>query len=313
MNDFQVKSDAVDVDAIMRQIRARIREKRGADYTEAEVRELAKVKLEQFLDPKGVRSDLVAQFRRHRTVSPAPANFVFEDSTIYETHRGLLQTIRRLLNPLLKLFFNPNKISEALHLQAKMNQEFHQRFRQREDMDPLYYELVHNLTLEVTRLSIDVHNMKMRVESMSSRLDFDERRGRALESVVQYRPARPAGNQRPQPPQPQRAPAPVHAPVATVAPVDTPAADVAVATPNTNGPSAGGPQADRPDGDSERRRRRRRRRRRPGQTLGDQAGAPGAGGAPSADDTADWVAEGGAVADMDSVADTSPDPGSDEQ
>ena len=94
MSDFQVKSDAVDVDAIMRQIRARIREKRGADYTEAEVQELAKVKLEQFLDPKGVRSDLVAQFRRHRTVSPAPPNYKFEDDTIYETHRGFLRSMR---------------------------------------------------------------------------------------------------------------------------------------------------------------------------------------------------------------------------
>ena len=192
MSDFQVKSDAVDVDAIMRQIRARIREKRGADYTEAEVRELAKVKLEQFIDPKGVRSDLVAQFRRHRPASAAPPNFAFEDDTLYETHRGLLRTIRRALSPLLKPFFNPNKISAALHIQAKANQEFHERLRQREETDALYYELVHNLTLEVTRLSIDVHNMKMRVESMSSRLDFDERRGRALEGAVQYRPARPA-------------------------------------------------------------------------------------------------------------------------
>jgi hypothetical protein len=195
MSDFR-SVRTVDVDAIMRQIRARIREKRGADYTEAEVQELAKVKLEQFLDPKGVRSDLVAQFRRHRTVSPAPPNYEFEDETIYETHRGLLRTIRRLLNPLLKLFFNPNKISAALHVQAKVNQEFHARFRQREDMDPLYYELVHNLALEVTRLGIEVHNMKMRVESVSSRMDFDERRGRARESVVQYRQPRPA--QRPQ-------------------------------------------------------------------------------------------------------------------
>ena len=116
MSDFQVKSDAVDVDAIMRQIRARIREKRGVDYTESEVQELAKVKLEQFLDPQGVRSDLVAQFRRHRTVSPAPPNYRFEDDTIYETHRGLLRSIRKLLNPVLKLFFNPNKVSEALHV-----------------------------------------------------------------------------------------------------------------------------------------------------------------------------------------------------
>lgn len=199
MSDFQVKSDAVDVDAIMRQIRARIREKRGTDYTEAEVQELAKVKLEQFLDPKGVRSDLVAQFRRTRTISPAPPNYTFEDDTIYETRRGLLRTIRRLLNPTLKLFLNPNPIAAALHVQARVNEEFHQRFRQREDMDPLYYELVHNLALEVTRLGIEVHNMKMRVESVSSRIDFDERRSRALETVVQYKQARPSQQQRPQP------------------------------------------------------------------------------------------------------------------
>ena len=313
MSDFQVKSDAVDVDAIMRQIRARIREKRGADYTEAEVQELAKVKLEQFLDPKGVRSDLVAQFKRHRTVSPAPPNYVFEDETIYETHRGVLRSLRKLLNPILKLFFNPNKISEALHIQAKVNQEFHQRFRQREDMDPLYYELVHNLALEVTRLGIEVHNMKMRVESVSSRMDFDERRGRALESVVQYRQSRPAGNQRPQQTARPQAPAPTFpaagTPVAAMAAADTVAATPAGAVSQPEGLQPAGIQAERADGEGERRRRRRRRRRRPGQTMADQ-GAPGSGGgAPNAtsgtngNGTARWVAEGGADPDGDAPGD----------
>jgi hypothetical protein len=305
MSDFQVKSDAVDVDAIMRQIRARIREKRGADYTEAEVQELAKVKLEQFLDPKGVRSDLVAQFRRHRTVSPAPPNYEFEDDTIYETHRGLLRSIRKLLNPLLKLFFNPNKISSALHVQSKVNQEFHQRFRQREDMDPLYYELVHNLALEVTRLGIEVHNMKMRVESVSSRMDFDERRGRALENVVQYRQSRPAGNQRPpQTPRPQgpaaTAPAAAVPAVAVTSPAlaadPVGAVQPGAVTQPAGLPQAAGTQADRAEGDGERRRRRRRRRRRPGQTMGDQAAAAPAGSATNetnGNGTATWVAEGG--------------------
>lgn len=304
MSDFQVKSDTVDVDAIMRQIRARIREKRGADYTEAEVQELAKVKLEQFLDPKGVRSDLVAQFRKHRTVSPAPPNYEFEDETIYETHRGLLRTIRRLLNPLLKLFFNPNKISSALHVQAKVNKEFHARFRQREDMDPLYYELVHNLALEVTRLGIEVHNMKMRVESVSSRMDFDERRGRALESVVQYRQPRPAQGQRPQGQRPQQpvASAPVATavvPAAEGASAEVGAAAAPIATPQSSGlPQPPGVQA---EGDGERRRRRRRRRRRPGQTMSDQAGAAGGNG----NGTAAWVAEGGS--DVDTGADDGDD------
>src|SRR5216117_2362912 len=110
MSDFNIRSDSVDVEQIMEQIRARIREKRGVDYTEQQIRELAAVKLEKFLDPKGVRSDLLDQYRKIQpTYEPELPNYEFEESTIYDTHRGLLRFIRKLLNPLLKLFFNPNK------------------------------------------------------------------------------------------------------------------------------------------------------------------------------------------------------------
>lgn len=294
MSDMQVKADGVDVEAIMRQIRARVREKRGVDYTEAEVQQLAKVKLEQFLDPKGVRSDLVSQFRRRRPVAPAPPNFAFEDDTIYATHRGLLRTMRRLLNPLLKLFFNPNPIADALHIQSKVNAEYHERFRQSQEMDTLYYELAHNLALEVTRLGIEVHNLKMRAESLSSRMDFDERRGRALESVVQYRPQR----------QPSPAPRPQSPPQA--APGQTPQGPATAATAEpgiagADGPaSPSAPGTERPGpGDAERRRRRRRRRRRPGQTLADQtAGQPSDAGTDDA--PTDWAGE-------DDSADAGPD------
>ena len=193
MSDFQVKSDAVDVDAIMRQIRARIREKRGVDYTEEEVRELANVKLEKFLDPRGVRSDLLDQFRRSKAAMPAPENFAFEEETLYETHRGFIRWIRKLLNPLLKLLFNPNPLIQALHIQSGLNT----RNAKREELDTLHYEVMHNLVIELTRTSIEVKNLKMRVESMSSRLDFDERRARALEGVVLYRPGAAAPLQPP--------------------------------------------------------------------------------------------------------------------
>ena len=179
MTDFQIRSDHVDVEQIMRQIRARIREKRGVDYTEEEIRELANVRLEKFLDPRGVRSDLIEQFRRKREAT-LPPNYQFEDTTIYDTHRGFLRFLRKLLNPILKLFFNPQPIAEALHIQAKLN-------AQQAALEPLYYEVIHNLVVETTRLGIEVKNLKMRLESMSSRLDFDERRARALEGVVQYR------------------------------------------------------------------------------------------------------------------------------
>ena len=185
MADFSIRSDTVDVEQIMRQIRARIREKRGADYTEQEIRQLASAKLETFLDPTRVRSDLLSEFKRARSEEPAPPNYSFEDSTIYETHRGLLRSIRNLLRPVLKLFFNPNPVAEALHIQAKFNTSTAERLAR---IESLYYELIHNLVLEVTRLSIEVKNMKMTVDSVAGRLDFDERRARALEGAVQYRP-----------------------------------------------------------------------------------------------------------------------------
>ena len=181
MADFSVRSDNVDVEQIMRQIRARIREKRGVDYTEEEIRELANVKLEKFLDPKGVRSDLLEQFRRIRASSETARNYAFEDTTLYVSSRPLLRFVRRLLNPILKLFFNPNPMIEALHIQSRLNDSYNQS-------EALSYELMHNLVIELTRIGIEVKNLKMRLESMSSRLDFDERRARALEGVVQYRP-----------------------------------------------------------------------------------------------------------------------------
>jgi hypothetical protein len=181
MTDFQIRSDNVDVEQIMRQIRSRIREKRGVDYTEEEIQELARVKLEKFLDPTGVRSNLLVEYRRTKAEASANPNFKFEDTTIYETHRGFVRFMRKLLNPILKLFFNPNPLVDALHIQSDLNARSFKR-------DELQYELIHNLVLETTRLGIQVKNLKMQVESMSSRLDFDERRARALEGVVQYRP-----------------------------------------------------------------------------------------------------------------------------
>jgi len=188
MSDFSVRSDNVDVEQIMRQIRSRIREKRGVDYTEEEIRELANVKLEKFIDPKGVRSNLLEEYRRVSTPEPPAPNFAFGEETLYETHRGPIRWIRALLRPFLKMLFNPNPLIQALHIQAGLNQKAAERNAKREQMDALHYEVIHNLVVELTRTGVEVKSLKMRLESMASRLDFDERRARALEGVVQYRP-----------------------------------------------------------------------------------------------------------------------------
>jgi hypothetical protein len=266
MADFNIRTDAVDVEQIMRQIRARIQSKRGVDYTEEQIQELANVKLERFLNPKGVRSDLVEQFKRVRDVKLEPFQLDqelrtgFDAEMLYGTHRGILRAIRRLLNPILKLFFNPNTLIHAIHKQAGINTLFEAQFQflrhkaqQRDEVDVLYYELVHNLVLELTRVGIENRNLKMRLESLSSRMDFDERRARALEGVVQYRPGTGPARE-PQQPRPRAAPPPVPQQVETQ-------------------PQPGAGQVDSAsDSNTARRRRRRRRGRR-----GGRGRAPGEG------------------------------------
>jgi len=266
--EFSIRSDSVDVDEIMRQVRARIREKRGVDYTEDELRQLASVKLEKFLDPTRVRSDLIQHYRRLREPGSAaaapPENYAFDDHLVYGSARGvsggIITRIRRLLNPVLKLFFNPNPIIQVLNRQSAINAYYREEF---DRTAALNYELIHNLVLEVTRLGIEVKNLKMRVESLSGRLDFSDRRARALESVVQYRPG--------------TGPAVEVAETAASAPAQTGGQP---ARREGNEAAAGGPIK----GEAQRARRRRRRRGRGGAAGPQAPGTPAESEPGGADD-----------------------------
>ncbi len=265
MPDFNIRAESVNVEQIMEQIRARIREKRGVDYTEEQIRELAAVKLERFLDPSGVRSDLLEQFRKVQPPYSPPElpNYAFEDATLYESHRAPLRFIRRLLNPLLKLLFNPNPLIQALHIQSRLNTMNAEREATREAArrasDQLFYELIHNLVIETTRMSIEVKNLKMRVESMGSRLEFNERRARALESAVVYKSGDLAES------------------AATRSPRAEPDEIAPAHQPQSAGPPApsAAPTGEGPGQRSRRRRRRRGRRGRPPATAVMGAPHPG--------------------------------------
>jgi hypothetical protein len=272
MADFNIRSDSVNVEQIMEQIRARIREKRGVDYTEQQISELAAVKMEKFLDARGVRSDLLEEFRRMRPPVDAPVrpNYVFDETTLFDTHRAPIRWIRRLLQPILKLFFNPNPLIQALHIQSQLNtmqaQAEAEQLARGPARDQLTFEVMHNLVLEATRMGIEVKNLKMRVESLSSRLEFNERRARVLESAVVYKAPeqlsdrglqQPTGTARPdiesRPPEPRSQPDYRARPEAAQgrAPSAPPA-------------SPGAPVPGAPEGPGQRSRRRRRRRGRRG-------------------------------------------------
>ena len=277
MSDFTIRSESVDVEQIMKQIRQRILEKRGADYTEEQIRELASVRLEKFLDPNNLRSDLLEQFRKSR---PAPNSeppaitppYTAEQADVFATHRGSVRFLRKLFAPILKMMFNANTLHQVLHTQSQFNIDLLKREarrkiefdRSRAEWNSLYYEVLHNLVLETTRMGIEVQNLRMKLESLSSRLDVSERRVRALEGVVQYRPEVVRSSER----RDDRDDEPMAAPQASVGGIE-------------GFVPAGGGQPGQGDG-SGRKRRRRRRGRRTGQGASGAPGAPGTSGAPGA-------------------------------
>ena len=104
----------------------------------AQIQELAARRLEAILDPRTVKPSLLEQLRRGagapvELVAPEPAaGFSFEDDTMYESQSGFVRFMRRLLQPVLKLFFNPNPLIQALNTQAKLNLEAGRREQERE-------------------------------------------------------------------------------------------------------------------------------------------------------------------------------------
>jgi hypothetical protein len=175
MSTFSAKGSDIDVEAIMSNIRRRIEEKRKGLYTEDEVREIAEMRLDAVLDSNEFNSDFVAAFRARDD----KWNFSFNPETIYASSRagggGLIRSVRRWLNPVLKLFFNPNPVISALSRQSDLNR--------------YYVLLLHNMAKEMTQMSLELTNVKARLRTVGIRVDFQTKREKSLEGLTARREA----------------------------------------------------------------------------------------------------------------------------
>ena len=189
----QTNRDHVDVEQIMRDIRARISTRHGIDFTPQQIQELAARRLEAILEPRHVKPALLEQMRRAAgdpIEVPAPSSDVetpFEEASLYESHRGFVQTLRKLLNPILKLFFNPAPIAQALTAQTVRNNAAAQReselYSKQAEWNALHFEIVQRLVTEIARTTLENQSLALRVEALDAKLDFSERRIRAMESA----------------------------------------------------------------------------------------------------------------------------------
>ena len=207
MSEFSVESEGVDVERIMEQIRARIRADRGGEAADAQTRQQAGARAAQVVDPGGARSALAGRPRPEQE-APAPRpseSFEFDQDTIYRSSRGaigrILYGVRKLLSPLLKFFFNVQPVAHALAAQSRINRQqaafddrvarlfdaSSARLEAREEIDKLNHQVMLDLVAEMTRLSVEMKNHRMLVESVSARLDFFERQARARKSAPQPR------------------------------------------------------------------------------------------------------------------------------
>jgi hypothetical protein len=235
----------------MREIRARISERHGIDLTSQQIQELASRRLEAILDPRTIKPSLMDELRRAAGVPPDTASAEPEEdvtvaeSALYESDSGVMRGIRRLLNPLLKLLLNPAVIVEVFNAQSRRAKaaaarEAELRRRQTE-WNALHFEILRRLVTDIARVEIENQHLTHRVESLSARVDFNERRVRGFEQAQhQSRPAtRPAD--------------------VVVAPGVSAPRDETATTTSDHVPSDTSP-------DGGRRRRRRRRGRRSGQS-----------------------------------------------
>jgi len=267
--------DHVDVDQVMREIRARIAKGSGIDLTNQQIQELAARRLEAILDPRTVKPALLDQLRRGAAApaeSPAAAatTLTVEEQALYDSTNGFIRFMRRLLNPLFTLFIDPAPLVAALKTQSTINEEAQTREaardRRQTEWNALQFDLLQRMVTETARVSIEMQSLALRVESLAAKVDFNERRVRSIENTTHQ--ARPAGRS--------------HEPVAhpQVAVPREPAIVQTVGA-GPDAPLAQQPAAGDVPGDGARRRRRRRRGRRSGSGQG-AAFAAVAGGASDA-------------------------------
>jgi hypothetical protein len=167
---FEIKADGVDVERVHRAILEQIEAKKGDLYSEEELQALAERGLEAVLRAGELRGKLLEEFQAR----DGQWNYSFDTETVYRSSRGVvgqaLEAIRRVLRPVQKLFWNPNPMISALSRQSDLNR--------------YYVHLLHNLVLELSRLNLELQELRNRNLQLAGRVELLTRREKTLEEMV---------------------------------------------------------------------------------------------------------------------------------
>ena len=156
----------VDVEQIMREIRARIAKGSGIDITNQQIHELAARRLEAILDPRTIKPALLEQLRRGAAAAelpatPAPPPLEVKEESLFDSFmRRLLRPLFATLAPILQAFRTQDAINkEAAAREAAAN-------RRQAEWNALQFELLQRMVTETARVSIEMQSLALRIESL---------------------------------------------------------------------------------------------------------------------------------------------------
>jgi hypothetical protein len=168
---FEIKGEGVDVEKLHADILRSIEEKKKSGLVSAEELEALS---ERGLDPVLRGGELRGTLLEELHERDGQWNYSFDPETLYRSSRGAvgqaLERIRRLLRPVQKLFWNPNPMISALSRQSDLNR--------------YSTHLLHNLVLELTRLNLEVQELRNRNLQLTGRVEMLARRARTLEELA---------------------------------------------------------------------------------------------------------------------------------
>jgi hypothetical protein len=175
METFSVDGDNVNVSKIMQQVQQRIEKKRESGiYTEEELQEVTRLRLENLADEIDIDSNLIENLR-----SSNAAWNITPDYQVKSHRKGLgylVVLIKKIVRPIVRLYTD-----HIVKRQAQIN---------------LYsVHVLHNLVQEITRLQIDNKKMKNRLDHIDRAQRFMGKRFKSRERP--HNPNNHSGKRRP--------------------------------------------------------------------------------------------------------------------
>jgi hypothetical protein len=171
MTAGDVTAGGVDVEAVMRGIRERIEEKkRRGLLTDAEVREISARPLHAVLDANEFRTGFLRVLLENRD----KWGYSFGPESVYGQQPRRRRADAREGAP-------PAPADPEALLEPEPDD---QRALAPGDLNQTYVHLIHNLAEELTRVNLDVQDLRNRVLQLQGRLELHARREKALEALL---------------------------------------------------------------------------------------------------------------------------------